>query len=180
MADANGARSGAAAHRCAQSITQHGIARSNARRPQAKATCTSAAPRPCHETSVAGLVPMPKAAGCIPTVAFGKAEDSAGRRGGPVGSPPFLRASWSPTRPRQAHLRSARARTHPRALHLWQGVTASHARAAGRRPGRAAVEVLRDTGAGWTRCISRQSDAVEVPHTFEFDRDDIALEIRYS
>jgi hypothetical protein len=43
-----------------------------------------------------------------------------------------------------------------------------------------AIEVLRDTGAGWTRCISRQSDAVEVPHTFEFDRDDIALDITYS
>jgi hypothetical protein len=43
-----------------------------------------------------------------------------------------------------------------------------------------AVEVLHDTGAGWTRCISRQSDAVEVPHTFEFDRDDIALDITYS
>lgn len=49
-----------------------------------------------------------------------------------------------------------------------------------RHPYWLAVEVLRDTGAGWTRCISRQSDAVEVPHSFEFDRHDIVLDITYS
>ncbi|GEP53542.1 hypothetical protein [Reyranella soli] len=41
-----------------------------------------------------------------------------------------------------------------------------------------AVEVLRDTGAGWTRSISRQCDDVEVPHSFEFN--EIALDITYS
>ena len=49
-----------------------------------------------------------------------------------------------------------------------------------RHPYWLAVEVLRDTGAGWTRCILRQSDAVEVPHSFEFDRHDIVLDITYS
>ena len=43
-----------------------------------------------------------------------------------------------------------------------------------------AVEVLRDTGAGWTRYVSRQSDDVAVPHSFEFDGHDISLEITYS
>ena len=49
-----------------------------------------------------------------------------------------------------------------------------------RHPYWLAVEVLRDTGAGWTRSISRQSDEVEVPHTFEFDGHEIALNITYS
>ena len=49
-----------------------------------------------------------------------------------------------------------------------------------RHPYWLAVEVFRDTGAGWTRCISRQSGAVEVPHSFEFDGPDIVLDIRYS
>jgi hypothetical protein len=49
-----------------------------------------------------------------------------------------------------------------------------------RHPYWLAVEVFRDTGAGWTRCISRQSDSVEVPHSFEFDGRDIALDITYS
>lgn len=48
------------------------------------------APRPYHKTSLAGSILMPRAANCTPAAAFGKAEDSAGRRGGPVGSPPFL------------------------------------------------------------------------------------------
>ena len=43
-----------------------------------------------------------------------------------------------------------------------------------------AVEVFRDTGAGWTRCIPHQSDAVEVPHSFKFDSHDIGLDITYS
>jgi hypothetical protein len=48
-----------------------------------------------------------------------------------------------------------------------------------RHPYWLAVEVLHDTGAGWIRCISRrQSDAVEVPHSFEFD--DIVLDITYA
>ena len=49
-----------------------------------------------------------------------------------------------------------------------------------RHPYWLAVEVLRDTGAGWTRSISRQSDDVAVPHSFEFDGHDIALDITYS
>jgi len=49
-----------------------------------------------------------------------------------------------------------------------------------RHPYWLAVEVFRDTGAGWTRCISRQSDAIEVPHSFELERDDIVLDITYS
>lgn len=43
-----------------------------------------------------------------------------------------------------------------------------------------AVEVLRDTGAGWTRVIPRRSEGVEVPHSFEFDWPDVALDITYS
>lgn len=43
-----------------------------------------------------------------------------------------------------------------------------------------AVEVLRDTGTGWTRSISRQTDDVAVPHSFDFDGHDIALDITYS
>jgi hypothetical protein len=49
-----------------------------------------------------------------------------------------------------------------------------------RHPYWLAVEVFRDTGAGWTRCISRQSDVIEVPHSFEFDGHDIVLDITYS
>lgn len=49
-----------------------------------------------------------------------------------------------------------------------------------RHPYWLAVEVLCDTGAGWTRSISRHSDGVQVPHTFEFDGHDIALDITYS
>ena len=49
-----------------------------------------------------------------------------------------------------------------------------------RHPYWLAVEVFRETGAGWTRCISRQSDAIEVPHSFELDGHDIVLDITYS
>ncbi len=49
-----------------------------------------------------------------------------------------------------------------------------------RHPYWLAVEVLRDTGAGWTRCISRQTDAIEVPHRFDLDGHDIMLDITYS
>jgi hypothetical protein len=40
--------------------------------------------------------------------------------------------------------------------------------------------VLRDTGAGWRRCISLQTDAIEVPHRFELDVHDIVLDVTYS
>lgn len=49
-----------------------------------------------------------------------------------------------------------------------------------RQPYWLAVEVLRDTGAGWTRSISFQNDDAAVPHSFEFDGHDIALDITYS
>ena len=49
-----------------------------------------------------------------------------------------------------------------------------------RHPYWVAAEVLCDTGAGWTRCISRKCDAVEVPHSFEFDGYDIVLDITHS
>jgi len=48
-----------------------------------------------------------------------------------------------------------------------------------RHPYWLAVEVLRDTGTGWTRYLARQSDAVEIPHSFEFN-DDLVLDITYS
>jgi hypothetical protein len=43
-----------------------------------------------------------------------------------------------------------------------------------------AIEVFRETEAGWTRCIWRRRDGVEVPHSVEFDRDDISLDLVYS
>ena len=49
-----------------------------------------------------------------------------------------------------------------------------------RRPYWLAVEVLRDTGSGWTRYVSRQSGDVAVPHSFRFDGHDIVLNITYS
>lgn len=49
-----------------------------------------------------------------------------------------------------------------------------------RHPYWLAVEVLRDTGAGWARYVSRQRDDVSVPHRFEFEGHDIALDITYS
>ena len=49
-----------------------------------------------------------------------------------------------------------------------------------RHPYWLAVEVLRDTGSGWRRSVSRQSVDVEVPHTFDFDEQEIALKLTYS
>ena len=43
-----------------------------------------------------------------------------------------------------------------------------------------AIEVFRDTGAGWTMCISRQTYGIEVPHSFELDVHDIVLDVTYS
>jgi hypothetical protein len=43
-----------------------------------------------------------------------------------------------------------------------------------------AIAVFRETEAGWTRCIWRRRDGVEIPLSVEFDRDDIALDLVYS
>ena len=67
-------------------------------------------------------------------------------------------------------------------LELHPGLCETVARSipAPRHPYWLAVGGLRDTGTGWIRSLMRQSDDVEVPHSFEFDGHDIALDITYS